>query len=123
MVPPDAGKADDLSKMQKSLVGQTEKGEKRMKALSVKSPWAEQIRSGKKKIEYRSWRTSYRGPLLICCSKFPDSKFSGLAICIVDLVDIKFDGRLYNWIIINPKPIKPFPVRGQLSLFEVQFSS
>ena len=93
-----------------------------MKALSVKSPWAEQIRSGEKKIEYRSWRTEYRGPLLICCSLKPYSPFSGLAVCTVNLVKIRRGKYLFEWIIQNPRPIEPFPVRGELSLFEVEFS-
>ncbi len=90
-----------------------------MKALSIKSPWAEMIRSGEKTIEFRTWKTSYRGPLLICCSKNPRSEFSGNALCVVDLVDIHHDGKRYNWIIKNPQAIKPFPVQGKLNLFDV----
>lgn len=36
-----------------------------MKALTVIQPWATAIALGSKKIETRSWETSYRGPLLI----------------------------------------------------------
>jgi len=36
-----------------------------MKALTVRQPWAHHIAQGLKTIEVRSWRTSYRGPLLI----------------------------------------------------------
>ena len=43
-----------------------------MKCLSVKQPFADLIVSGKKKIEIRSWKTSYRGELLIHASKMPD---------------------------------------------------
>lgn len=43
-----------------------------MKCLSVKQPFANLIASGKKKIEIRSWKTSYRGELLIYASKMPD---------------------------------------------------
>jgi hypothetical protein len=92
-----------------------------MKALSVKSPWAEMIRSGEKGIEYRSWQTSYRGPLLICCSKKPDSRFAGLAVCVVDLVDVRlgWGTGMFEWIISDPRPIKPFPVRGKQGFFDV----
>ena len=76
-----------------------------MKALSVKQPFAEFIATGEKDIELRTWRTDYRGPLLICASskgeitlkkgapqedrealerEFPNGK----AICVVDLADI-----------------------------------
>jgi hypothetical protein len=42
-----------------------------MKALSVKQPWASMIARGEKTIETRTWRTFYRGPLLIVASKKP----------------------------------------------------
>ena len=93
-----------------------------MKALSIKSPWAEQIRSGEKTVEYRTWRTSHRGPVLVCCSKKPWSPFAGLAVCVVDLVDVRFGSDCFEWIIRNPRPIDPFPVRGQQGFFEVEFS-
>lgn len=40
-----------------------------MKVLSIKQPWATLTALGYKKIETRSWKTSYRGPLLIHSSK------------------------------------------------------
>lgn len=36
-----------------------------MKALSLTQPWATLVAIGAKKIETRSWRTNYRGPLAI----------------------------------------------------------
>lgn len=42
-----------------------------MKALSLKEPWASLIAAGIKRIETRSWRTGYRGPLFIHASKTP----------------------------------------------------
>jgi hypothetical protein len=36
-----------------------------MKALSIHQPWAWAIAKGLKDIENRTWRTHYRGPLLI----------------------------------------------------------
>jgi hypothetical protein len=43
-----------------------------MKALSLLQPWASLIAFGEKKIETRSWKTSYRGELYIHSSaKFP----------------------------------------------------
>lgn len=41
----------------------------KIKALSLWQPWASLIALGAKKFETRSWKTSYRGPLLICASK------------------------------------------------------
>lgn len=36
-----------------------------MKVLTIKEPWATLIVSGYKKYEFRSWKTNYRGKLLI----------------------------------------------------------
>ncbi|SCG82701.1 hypothetical protein DW1_1128 [Proteiniborus sp. DW1] len=40
-----------------------------MKVLSLIQPWATLIALNEKKIETRSWKTNYRGPLLIHASK------------------------------------------------------
>lgn len=40
-----------------------------MKALSLTQPWATLVAQGAKRIETRSWPTSYRGPLVIHASK------------------------------------------------------
>lgn len=40
-----------------------------MKALSIKEPWASAITDGKKSIECRNWKTSFRGEFLIHASK------------------------------------------------------
>jgi hypothetical protein len=36
-----------------------------MRALSILQPWATLLLSGAKHYETRSWKTDYRGPLLI----------------------------------------------------------
>ena len=36
-----------------------------MKALTIKQPWATLIIEGYKKYEFRSWKTNYRGKILI----------------------------------------------------------
>jgi hypothetical protein len=36
-----------------------------MKVLTIKQPWAALIINGTKKYEFRSWKTSYRGKILI----------------------------------------------------------
>ena len=136
-----------------------------MKALSIKQPWAEMIRRGMKKIEVRSWQTSYRGDLLICSSAKPDNwltmlpnvihptrgvwcdapdpdnsdfeyfyKF-GHALFIAELYDIKpmtaehetdacceSSPGYYSWMLRNVRPIQPFPVKGQLKIFEINYN-
>ena len=43
-----------------------------MKALSLTQPWATLVATDQKRIETRSWRTNYRGPLYIHAAKrFP----------------------------------------------------
>lgn len=36
-----------------------------MKVLTIKEPWATLIIDGYKKYEFRSWKTKYRGKILI----------------------------------------------------------
>jgi hypothetical protein len=102
-----------------------------MKALSIQQPYADLIAKGIKTIECRDWKTSYRGRILICSTKktFEDY-LVGHAICIATLVDIvEMSSKHYKdagisklftyaWQLINPQKIKPFPVKGQLGLFE-----
>jgi len=103
-----------------------------MKALSIKPPWAGMILSGEKTIETRSWYTNYRGDFVVCASKKPRSPLSGLAICIVTLLDCRlmmdkdiefamcdiYPGA-YSWVLENVRKIRMFPVKGQLSLFNI----
>ena len=45
-----------------------------MKIITIKQPWATLIAAGYKKYEFRSWKTKYRGPLLIHAGKGIDSQ-------------------------------------------------
>lgn len=103
-----------------------------MKALSVKQPWANMIASGEKTIETRTWPTEYRGELLIVSSKTPKIDPAGFALAVADLVDCRpmtekdqlnaccaiYPGA-FAWVLRNVRRITPFPVRGQLGLFDV----
>lgn len=105
-----------------------------MKALSVKQPWANMIASGEKTIETRTWSTDYRGDLLIVSTKLPKVEPAGCAVAIAELVGCRpmtekdqieaccsiYDGA-YAWVLANVRPVNPFPVRGQLGLFEVDY--
>lgn len=107
-----------------------------MKSLSVRNPYAHLILIGEKPYEFRSWRTDYRGDLLICSSANPKIKntICGYALCVVRLNDIfevtaknyrefgldeKPDGKLYAWQLTDIRVIKPFPVKGKLNFFNV----
>jgi hypothetical protein len=103
-----------------------------MKALSMTPPYGQFIRDGKKTIETRKWKTDYRGPILFVCTKVPWTKEAGMALCVADLVGIRpmkpndeyaahcpiYPGA-WAWILRNIRPVIPFPVKGQLSLFDV----
>lgn len=107
-----------------------------MKALSVRQPWAHLIIHHGKDIENRTWATKYRCPLLIHAGKTIDSYAYeikliqsdlqlGQCVGIVDLIDCVtdsdskwFDGP-FGFVLANPRPIKPFPYKGQLGFFEV----
>lgn len=45
-----------------------------MKVISIKQPWASLIILGYKTYEFRTWKTKYRGKLLIHASKTIDKK-------------------------------------------------
>ena len=45
-----------------------------MKVLTIKQPWATLIMQGYKKYEFRSWKTKYRGDLLIHAGKAYDKE-------------------------------------------------
>ena len=87
-----------------------------MKVLTIKEPWASLIINGYKKYEFRSWKTNYRGKVLIhaglTLEKNNAIKFNNynldygkgeiigeaiLTDCI--LVTDEFENKLYN---INP---------------------
>lgn len=109
----------------------------KIKAISLHQPWANLVASGEKTIETRTWKTSYRGPLLICSSKIPTcglpSSQLGVALCVVDLLDCRPMTRAdecdalcelypgaYAWVLGNPTPItNPFRVRGRQRIFEI----
>lgn len=47
-----------------------------MKVLTIKQPWATLIVEGLKKYEFRTWKTNYRGKILIHAGLSIDQKYS-----------------------------------------------
>ncbi|UVY21061.1 MAG: hypothetical protein [Bacteriophage sp.] len=96
-----------------------------MKALSVRGDYVMDMIAGKKKIEYRTWQTKYRGPLLMCSTtKKVAGAAPGYALCVVNLKSIEwsdFDEE-FHWNIELRDLIEPVPVKGQLKLFNVDDS-
>ena len=91
-------------------------------ALSVHQPWADQIASGAKTTEYRSWATRHRGPLLICATQRPCAgHLTGVAICLVDVTGCTQDeDGTWLWHLANPRPVPNFPVRGKQRTYPVE---
>jgi len=107
-----------------------------MKTLTIRQPWTSLILSGQKDVENRSWKTSYRGPILIHAAAAtdrdaikagignPDSP-TGVILGVVTLVDIVTDSDSpwaeegqFHWILADPKPFaEPIPARGALGLW------
>ena len=105
-----------------------------MKALTVHPIYAMKIVTGIKTVECRTWKTDYRGDILITSSakKFKGT-IPGHVLGIVELVDVvpfkkehlqaadmigMPDVDSYAWIIKTPRIIKPIPIKGKLSLWE-----
>ena len=97
-----------------------------MKALTISSIWAFNILCGNKTIEWRTWQTHYRGPILICSSaKRTKNSIPGHALLICTLKDIvpfteeHLSGAMmdqvpspagFAWILDDFVPIYPQPV-------------
>ena len=113
-----------------------------MKSLSLNPYWAHCVLCGEKTIECRTWKTDYRGDLLICSSNIPkiEGTIAGHALIVCTLSDIVpftsehfkdacFDEedisyftqntkRAYAWKLTDFKDIIPFPIKGKLKLFD-----
>ena len=111
-------------------------------ALSVRQPWASMIASGRKTIETRVWGVSWRGPLAIVSSKFPDRNFEeaqtsglpyGRALCVVDVVASRpmteadeqaacceVYPRAMAWVFGDLWPLVHFPVTGNLGIYAIE---
>ena len=121
-----------------------------MKALSVRQPWAWLIVNGYKNIENRTWRTHYRGPLLIHAGARPvdqetlryakrlakrhgielpgEYQLGGIVgeVEVVDCVECSrspwFQGPI-GWVLANTRRRRFRPLKGSLGLFNVQSNS
>lgn len=112
-----------------------------MKTLAIRQPWATYIAEGTKTLEIRSWRTHYRGPLLIAASgrPFPHVDDEGatwrlpaqVLVCAVELVDVRpmtladealahvpYAPGLWAWVLEAPAHVRPVPHKGRMMLYE-----
>lgn len=115
-----------------------------MKSLSIRQPWAWLIVNGFKDVENRTWKSSFRGSLLIHASKTVDyfgydyitSKlgvdlphhslinrggivgFAEITDCVLKYNSKWFTGP-YGFLIRDPKPLEFIPLQGKLGFFDV----
>jgi hypothetical protein len=117
-----------------------------VKALSIKNPWAWWIVHGGKDVENRTWKTNYRGRLLIHVSSRLDNsafynypifyssqyphyeykKHCGMIIGTVELYDCIENSEskwaepdMWHWLLRNPISFeKPIPAKGKLGLWD-----
>jgi len=109
-----------------------------MKRLTIRQPYVHLIFAGLKIDEFRSWKTSYRGPLLIHIGQrrdkddrlsprlraaIPDELPCGGYFGIVDLIDIRETddtdpAMRYAWRLKNPRLIPFTPALGSLGLLD-----
>lgn len=107
-----------------------------MKALSIHPYYAMAIALGEKTVEVRTWKTDYRGEIVICSTaKKVKGTIPSHALCTVKILDIvpltkelakqammdwkpEYKDWYYAWILDDNKLIEPQPVKGKLSLWE-----
>lgn len=115
----------------------------RIRALSVRQPWASLIASGTKTLELRSRPATYRGPVLIVTGQrvwAGDHQFqlgpTGVTICLVDLVGCRRvsaddaaaacivppEGYEWGWELANPRPVPQEPHKGKLGLYTIDYA-
>lgn len=90
-----------------------------------------------KTIEFRTWKTSHRGELLICSNAdLIPGTIPRHALDIVNLKEVRpftrkdmdaacldeFPGEGYAWVVDYVCPVVPFKVRGKPGLFDVEDS-
>jgi hypothetical protein len=123
--------------------------EPQIKAITIRQPWAELILRGRKPFELRSWKTHYRGPLVIHAAARvdaedarhfglnPEKLITGAFVGVAILSDVRpytrQDARLlkkrraghgwfagnFSWVLKKPQRIPPVKAKGQLGLFKV----
>ena len=107
-----------------------------MRALSLEPLRAMQIALGIKTIECQTWKTDYRGELLICALSKPSYSLTikGHALCTVNLgevspfkeeyldeamMEIVPEGDTYAWFFDDVRWVEPFEVKDRIGLFDV----
>ena len=119
--------------------------ERLCKAISIRQPWAWLIVNGHKDIENRSWKTNFRGPLLIHAAKgmtkdeyigalvmaeengvvvpdFKDLELGGIVghAVLIDCVSHSYDPWFFGpfgFVMVKQKPLPFITCKGSLGFF------
>ena len=115
-----------------------------MKAISIQQPWAWLICAGFKDIENRSWKTNYRGEILIHAGKkidksaiewvkenrpdieLPTEFRTGGIVGRAEIVDCVAESESpwffgeFGFVLAHQAPMTLRPLRGQLGIFNVE---
>lgn len=110
----------------------------KVKVLTVRQPFAWLIVAGHKTVEYRTWDTPHRGPLLIhAATRFslrdddlalelfphvdiPDVIMTGAILGMVNVVRTTRANGRYEWHLAEARLApSPFPIGGRLGLWSV----
>jgi hypothetical protein len=104
-----------------------------MKVPTIRQPYAAAIMAGLKTVEYRTWYTRHRGPLLVHagarrptsaeCGEYPGldpRRFVyGAIVGAVDVTDCVEGADGYEWLLARPRPLaEPVPCKGVLGLWD-----
>jgi ASCH domain len=110
-----------------------------VKALTIRQPWASLIMAGIKDVEDRSWRTTYRGRLIVHAGRIDRLPMlehghllaaqppAGAVIGTVEVVGCVRDydspwalRGLWHWVLADPQPLDdPVPFTGRLGLWNL----
>ncbi|MEO5770152.1 MAG: hypothetical protein ABIS92_17485 [Polyangia bacterium] len=103
-----------------------------IKAIAIRHPQIARLAAGEVTIEVKAWRTDYRGDLLLVSALTPRIEPAGHALAVGRLVDCrpmtkgdetaagkKRYQQAQAWVFEGVRPIKAFPVKPGLALFEV----
>jgi CheY-like chemotaxis protein len=107
-----------------------------MKAVTVRQPEITRLAAHEIRVDIKTWRTPHRGPILLVSALTPRIEPAGYAIAVARLVDCRpmtkadekaagktFYPHAQAWIFEDVNPIKIFPVRVGLQLFDVPVPS
>ena len=94
-----------------------------VKAIAVREPWASQIAAGATSTAYKSFRTPYRGEILIVSDEEPWYGLALAELCDVQAITREMNAPLqrgYAWVFQNVMQVTPFMAMHRSGLYTVE---